>query len=356
MTITSLPSPPQTTDPANFDTKADALIAALPIFVAEVNATAAAMTMNATNGTSVTSILIATGSKTFTADLSKSWQLGMTLKIASTASPTNSMLGDVTAYDSGTGSLTVSVTAVAGSGTFASWTISQSGTATNFVTYTQKGMQKFTANGNFTVPAGVTTIYVTAVAGGGGGGGGGASIATANAVGTGGGGGGSGAPLVWEAYTVTPGAVHAITIGDGGIAGTGASAGTNDATAGGNGGDTIIGTLATLTGGSGGGAGQLASLSLVTGGAGGSGVPAGESSSFGGNTGGFVFAGFSGSGAGSPWGGGGKGRRASSGASNLGLSAGYYGGGGGGGGTTVALSTAGAAGGSGTAGFALIEW
>lgn len=127
MTITALPPAPQTTDPTNFDARADALLSALPTFVNEANATAAAMNFNSTNGTSVTSVLIGTGSKVFTADTGKSWQLGMTLRVASTATPTNFMTGEVTAYNSGTGSLTVNVTSTSGSGTIASWTISQAG-------------------------------------------------------------------------------------------------------------------------------------------------------------------------------------------------------------------------------------
>jgi hypothetical protein len=127
MSISPLPPAPQTTDPANFDTRADALIAALPTFISECNATAAAMDFNDTNGTSSTSILIGTGSKVFTASTAKSWQLGMTLRVASTASPINFMTGEVTAYNTGTGSLTVNVTNTSGSGTLAAWTISQAG-------------------------------------------------------------------------------------------------------------------------------------------------------------------------------------------------------------------------------------
>lgn len=42
-TITPLPDPPETTDPANFNSKADALLGALPDFVTEANALAVAM-------------------------------------------------------------------------------------------------------------------------------------------------------------------------------------------------------------------------------------------------------------------------------------------------------------------------
>jgi hypothetical protein len=140
MTISTLPPAPSTNDPANFDVKADALIAALPQFVTEANSTAAAMNFNSTNGTSATSNSITVASKTFTADVGKSWQLGMTLKIANTATPTNSMTGDVTAYNSGTGSLTVNVTAISGSGTFSAWTISQSGVSSTVILNTNRNL------------------------------------------------------------------------------------------------------------------------------------------------------------------------------------------------------------------------
>lgn len=126
MSITQLPTPPLSTSPTTFNARADAFLAALPVFVDEANATAAAMTLNATIGTSATSNTIGTGSKTFTANTGKSWQLGMTLKVASTSSPTNYMLGEVTAYNSGTGSLTINMVATQGTGTFTAWTISQS--------------------------------------------------------------------------------------------------------------------------------------------------------------------------------------------------------------------------------------
>ena len=50
----------------------------------------------------------------------------MTVKISSTASPTNWMLGDVTSYTTGTGALVVNVLYSGGSGTLTPWTISQS--------------------------------------------------------------------------------------------------------------------------------------------------------------------------------------------------------------------------------------
>ena len=96
------------------------------------------------------------------------------------------------------------------------------------------GMQLFTGSGTFTVPAGITTVYLTMIAGGGGGGSGD----------SGGGGGGSGEAIINFPHTVTPAAGLTVTIGAGGTAGTGGGNG-------GNGGDTVFNTI-TLDHGNGG--------------------------------------------------------------------------------------------------------
>lgn len=100
-------------------------------------AASAATAVNApgTQGTSTTSLVIGTGSKTLTIQTGKSIVVGMTVKIANTAAPTNWMAGDVTAYNSGTGSLTVNVSLTNGSGTYAAWTVSLSAAMpTNYAT------------------------------------------------------------------------------------------------------------------------------------------------------------------------------------------------------------------------------
>jgi len=125
MTITALPTLDRSA--STFVADVDDFFAnKLPAFIAEANATAAAMTLNATNGSSASSVAIGTGSKSFTADTGKSWQPGMYLVIADTAAPsTNSMLTQVTSYNSGTGALVVNSLSVTGSGTKTAWTISQ---------------------------------------------------------------------------------------------------------------------------------------------------------------------------------------------------------------------------------------
>lgn len=123
MTISALPAvPTRSMAPDAFVTAADAFMAALPTFVNELNAMGTALNL-ATTSTSVTSNTIGTGSKTFTVATGLGYVVGMSVSIAYTTTPTNNMFGTVTAYNSGTGSLTVNVTTSAGSGTFTAWTI-----------------------------------------------------------------------------------------------------------------------------------------------------------------------------------------------------------------------------------------
>jgi hypothetical protein len=95
-------------------------------FVPNANETARAMNLNSTTGTSSTSNTIGTGAKTFTANTGRSWQPGMFIVIADIAAPsTNSMIAQVTSYNSANGELVVDVKAAIGSGTKSAWTISQ---------------------------------------------------------------------------------------------------------------------------------------------------------------------------------------------------------------------------------------
>ena len=88
---------------------------------------------------------------------------------------------------------------------------------TGIVGVAEKVVKIFTANGNFTVPAGITKVYLTMIGGGGGGGGNtGANYA---------GGGGGGGQIFNFSYTVAPLAVLAVVIGAGGAGG---ASGDND--------------------------------------------------------------------------------------------------------------------------------
>lgn len=219
-----------------------------------------------------------------------------------------------------------------------------------------RGIQTFTASGTFTVPVGVTKIFVSACAGGAGGGGGGGTIGSASLYGGGGGaGGGAGQSIIRQMYSVTAGQSIAITIGAGGAGGTaGQGTGTNGG-AGGAGGNTVIGALVTLTGASSPGGGQGMSASTI--GAGGSfaaGYPAGNAGGDG------AYAGLGGMGGSSPFGGGGGGGRASTAtiaAQNGTVAVGYGSGGGGAGGSYGNNGgQASGPGGNGAPGIVIIEW
>ncbi|MFJ2713402.1 hypothetical protein ACIOZM_21350 [Pseudomonas sp. NPDC087346] len=209
-----------------------------------------------------------------------------------------------------------------------------------------KGFAKFTVNGSFTVPTGVTQIWLSGCAGGGGGGSG--SGGTNSSRGSGGGSGGAGQSIQKEPYAVTPGQVIPITIGAAGSGGVGVGTQNAVGNVGTNGGNTVVGTLVTLTAGGGGSYGTDG-----TGGTRGAGWPNGSHGSDG------VLAGVGGGsgdghvGASGPFGGGGGGSRAvGSSASN----ASGYGAGGGGGAGGGAPGTPSSNGGNGSPGLVLIEY
>lgn len=94
-------------------------------FIAQFNADIAALNLNSVTDTSTTSNTIGVGAKTFTVGTGKSFQAGQYLIIADTAAPTtNSMVVQVTNYNSGTGALVTDSKVFAGSGTKTAWIIS----------------------------------------------------------------------------------------------------------------------------------------------------------------------------------------------------------------------------------------
>jgi len=83
-----------------------------------------------TNSTSTTSLTIGEGTKALTVAAGKLYVEGMTVTIASTASPTNAMTAQVQSYDTVTGAMVALVgKEYTGSGTFSAWTISLSALA-----------------------------------------------------------------------------------------------------------------------------------------------------------------------------------------------------------------------------------
>lgn len=185
------------------------------------------------------------------------------------------------------------------------------------VTAPDHGKKLFTSNGTWTVPN-VKTVWVNMAGGGGGGAGG------ANQTGILGGGGGGAAAYYAKEVTVVPGETISITIGAGGGAGATTSYGTGR---GGTGGTTRFGTYLSADGGYGAGTGGNYGCS-TPGAAGGAGGTSGASGTAGGNGGNSLFG---------------------MGGLNGGPGAGY---GAGGGGAMAEWNN----GGSGTAGFVLVEW
>ena len=104
---------------------ASAVLTAADCVQTGLDVTAAANYAAGLKGSSTSSVLIGTGSKTFVTQAGKQFATGQFVLISSDANPANYMHGQVTSY-SGT-SLVVNVIDVGGSGTLADWTISVSG-------------------------------------------------------------------------------------------------------------------------------------------------------------------------------------------------------------------------------------
>ncbi|MDA8522304.1 hypothetical protein [Acidovorax sp. NCPPB 4044] len=71
--------------------------------------------------TSATSLTIGLGARTFAIEAGKSFVIGQYVSAASTADPSISMAGPVTAHDRAAGQLTLAINATSGAGTLASW-------------------------------------------------------------------------------------------------------------------------------------------------------------------------------------------------------------------------------------------
>lgn len=221
---------------------------------------------------------------------------------------------------------------------------------------TTKSLSRYTASGSFTVPVGVTQIYVSGCAAGGGGG---SSLATnASSFVTGGSGGGAGQSALRVPITVTPGQVIPVTIGVGGTGGTEVS---NNATAGGTTQLGAAGALLSLVGGGPGllGTGGTAVPGNYAGPNGGAGFPNGGAAM---DTtvyaGGVAAGGVGGIGGSTPFGNAGFPGRGASGSNPPPLpGAGFGAGGSGSGGAyNSSVSAPGTAGAAGLNGFLVIEW
>ena len=93
--------------------------------IAAAASAASAVNSPGTQATSATSMTIGTGSKSLTlAQTGKAFVVGQWVNITDSANPaTNWMAGAITAFNAGTGAITVNVTTVVGTGTLASWVV-----------------------------------------------------------------------------------------------------------------------------------------------------------------------------------------------------------------------------------------
>lgn len=119
-------APQPNMQPDEFNLKAFAFAAVLYTLGLEINETVATLNQESTTSESGDTLTIGLGAKNLTVEAGKSFAVGMSVRIADTLTGTRWMNGDVTAYDPGTGNLSVNVSAIQGSGNANVWTISQS--------------------------------------------------------------------------------------------------------------------------------------------------------------------------------------------------------------------------------------
>lgn len=177
---TTIPTPAPVPDPlsSDFGTKAYDFTVwmsqAAPAMTAlgnEINIALNQSLLGVTSS-STTSLTIPTppASRTITVGTGLGYAVGMPLKIPSTANVNNYMKGVVTAYNSGTGSLTVNVLSVGGSGTFADWAVffdipdaaapkmlTRNITSADTIVASDAG-KLLTLSGTFTLSAAATTL------------------------------------------------------------------------------------------------------------------------------------------------------------------------------------------------------
>ena len=127
MSNIGFPVYPGPSSPSTFFLDSDSFVYHMPDFVtAWTDMAGRSPTGGFLTTTSVSSVAIGTGTKTFVLAANRAYLPGMRVMIANTAASQNFMFGEVISYTSGTLTLVVNVTCIGGSGTLAAWTISSS--------------------------------------------------------------------------------------------------------------------------------------------------------------------------------------------------------------------------------------
>lgn len=111
---------------------------------------ASAVNSPGTQATSTSSVAIGTGSKSLTlAQTGKAFVVGQWVAWTDSANPsTNWMIGAITAYNAGTGDMTVNVSVSNGSGTVSSWVVVQASPYSGLPDQTNAGGKTFSTNGS----------------------------------------------------------------------------------------------------------------------------------------------------------------------------------------------------------------
>jgi hypothetical protein len=189
-----------TVDGSNYSAKKHALDAA--------SSAASAINSPGSSATSTSSLTVGVGTKSLTlAQAGKAFVVGQWVSLTDSASPSvNWMTGAITSFNSGTGSMVVSVANYSGSGTISSWAVTQA-TASLWANRVDAWSQftLLTGNGStFTVPNNVFFIRAYVFGAGGNGGSGGANA-----------GGGGGGGCTFGTIPCQPGDVFTLDLSSG---------------------------------------------------------------------------------------------------------------------------------------------
>lgn len=108
-------------------TAADRVQTGLDVVSAAGSAATAASYATSLSGTSATSVAMGTGAKSFTATTGRQWDVGQFLSIASSGTPADYMIAQVTSYNDGSGALVVNSLYASSGATHSDWSITLSG-------------------------------------------------------------------------------------------------------------------------------------------------------------------------------------------------------------------------------------